>query len=63
MNNGISKKVFITANIFSGLLGAMANAETPKERLAICGILGGCFALYLLMQGILDYSKKEKGSE
>lgn len=63
MNTGISKKVFITANVFSGLLGITANAETSKERLVICGILGACFALYLVIQGVLDYSKKEKGSE
>ncbi len=59
MNNGISKKVFITANVFSGLLGAMTNAETPKERLIICGIIGACFVLYMVIQGYIDCSKKE----
>lgn len=56
-DNGISKKVLITTNVFSGLLGAMANAETSKERLAICGIIGGCFALFMVIQGVLDYLK------
>ena len=61
--NGISKKVFITANVFSGLLGAMTNAETVLERLVICGIIGACFALYMSIQGYIDCSNKEKGSE
>lgn len=63
MNNGISKKVFITANVFSGLIGAMANADTSKERLIICGIIGVCFALYMVIQCVIDCSKKEKVAE
>jgi hypothetical protein len=47
--------------VFSGLLGAMATAETSKERLIICGIIGTCFALYMSIQGYIDCSKKEKG--
>lgn len=60
MNTGISKKVFITANVFSGLLGITANAETSTERLVICGIIGACFALYMSIQGFFDCSNKEK---
>ncbi len=63
MNSGISKKVFITATVFSGLIGVMTNAETPVERLIICGIIGACFALYMVIQGVIDCSKKEKGTE
>ncbi len=57
MNTGISKKVFITANVFSGLLGAMANADTSKERLIICGIIGVCFVLYMAIQAAIDLKK------
>lgn len=63
MNNGISKKVFITANVFTGLIAAMAAADTSKERLIICGVIGTCFVLYIAIQGYIDCSKKEKGSE
>ncbi len=62
-DNGISKKVLITTNVFSGLLGAMANAETSKERLIICGIIGTCFALYMAIQGYIDCSKKGQGPD
>ncbi len=60
MNTGISKKVFITGMVFTGLLGAMTNADTSKERLIICGIIGACFALYIVVQCFIDCSNKEK---
>lgn len=63
MNTGISKKVFITNTVFIGLIGAMTNAETEAERLLVCYILGGCFALYIVVQCVIDCSKKEKGNE
>lgn len=63
MNNGISKKVHITSMVFTGLLVAMANAETWQERLIICGIIGACFVLYMAIQGRIDCSNKEKGME
>lgn len=61
-DNGVSKKVLITTNVFSGLLGAMATAETSPERIVMCSIIAGCFALFMGIQGYID-CKKEKAGE